>query len=92
MYLCSRIKNKYFKDMKTFNFVFGLFIALFCVLIVVLLDFDLFYTVGKFGGVSAWFVKNPFAGVALVGIIFFNVFFAFLSFVGLSMMRGKEIL
>ena len=78
--------------MKTFNFVFGLFIALFCVLFVVLLDLDLFYTVAKFGGVFAWFVKNPFAGSALVGIIFLNVVFAFLAFVGISMMRGKDIL
>ena len=78
--------------MKTFNFVFGLFIAFFCVLLVVLLDLDLFYTVAKFGGVFAWFVKNPFAGSALVGIIFFNVVFLFLSFVGISLMRGNEIL
>lgn len=74
--------------MKTFNFVFGLFIAL----LGVLLDFDLFYTVSKFAGVSAWFVKNPFAGSALVGIIFFNVVFAFISVAGISLMRGKEIL
>ena len=84
--------NKYFKDMKTFNFLFGLLIALLACVFVVLLDFDLYCTVGKFGGVSAWFGKNPFVFSALVGIIFFNVVFAFLSFVGLSMMRGKEIL
>ncbi len=77
--------------MKIFNFLLGFFVALACVLVVVLLDFDLFYTVGKFGGVSAWFVKNPFAGSALVGIIFFNFVFFFLSFVGLSLMRGKDI-
>lgn len=78
--------------MKTFNFLFGLLIALFGVLFVVLLDLDLFYTVAKFGGVSDWFVKNPFAGSALVGIIFFNVVFAFISVAGISLMRGKEIL
>ena len=38
MYLCSRIIHKYFKDMKTFNFVFGLLIALLACVFVVLLS------------------------------------------------------
>lgn len=78
--------------MKTFNFLSGLLITLFGVLFVVLLDLDLCYTVDKFGGVSAWFVKNPLAGSALVGLIFFNFVFSFISFVGISLMRGKDIL
>lgn len=46
--------------MKIFNFLLGFFVALACVLVVVLLDFDLFYTVGKFGGLALMRGKEIF--------------------------------
>lgn len=51
---------------------FGLFIMLFGVLVIVFLDFDLYNTICKFGGLSAYFAKNPFAGSAIVAVALFN--------------------
>lgn len=68
---------------------FGLFIMLFGVLVIVFLDFDLYNTICKFGGLSACFAKNPFAGSANVAVALLNFFFAAWSFVGFMFMRNK---
>lgn len=68
---------------------FGLFIMIFGVLVIVFLDFDLYNTICKFGGLSAYFAKNPFAGSAIVAVALFNFFFAAWSFAGFMFMRNK---
>lgn len=70
------------------KFFFGLFVTLFGVL-VVFLDLDLYNTICNFGGLSAYFAKNPFAGSANVVVALFNFFFAAWSFVGFLVMRNK---
>ena len=71
------------------KFFFGLFIMLFGVLVIVFLDLNLYNTICKFGGLSAYFAKNPFAGSAIVAVALFNFFFAALSFAGFMFMRNK---
>lgn len=71
------------------KFFFGLFVTLFGVLVVVFLDLDLYNTICNFGGLSAYFAKNPFAGSAIVAVALFNFFFAAWSFVGFLVMRNK---
>ena len=69
--------------------IYGLFITLFDVLVIVFLDLNLYNTICNFGGLSAYFAKNPFAGSAIVAVALFNFFFAAWSFVGFMFMRNK---
>lgn len=69
--------------------IYGLFITLFGVLVIVFLDLNLYNTICNFGGLSAYFAKNPFAGSAIVAVALFNFFFAAWSFVGFMFMRNK---
>lgn len=69
--------------------IYGLFITLFGVLVIVCLDLDLYNTICNFGGLSAYFAKNPFAGSAFVAVALFNFFFAVWSFAGFMYMRNK---
>lgn len=83
----KQIKNEYFKIME--KFLFGLFISLSGVLFIVFLDLDLYNTICNFGGVSAYFAKNPFADVAIFAVVLFDLFFVAWSFVGIMFMRNK---
>lgn len=83
----KQIKNKYFKIMK--KIIFGLFITLFGVLAIVFVDIDLYNTICNFGGLSAYFAKNPFADVAIFSIVLFDLFFVAWSFVGIMFMKNK---
>lgn len=69
--------------------IYGLFITLFGVWVIVFLDLYLYNTICNFGGLSAYFAKNPFAGSAIVAVALFNFFFAAWSFVGFMFMRNK---
>lgn len=69
--------------------IYELFITLFGVLVIVFLDLNLYNTICNFGGLSAYFAKNPFAGSAIVAVALFNFFFAAWSFVGFMFMRNK---
>lgn len=69
--------------------IYRLFITLFGVLVIVFLDLNLYNTICNFGGLSAYFAKNPFAGSAIVAVALFNFFFAAWSFVGFMFMRNK---
>ena len=91
LYLCSRkqITNKYFMIMKTLRIFLGLFFSIACLIVLVLIDIDTVNTVVNFGGLVAYFEKNPFAGAALASITFFNFFFALLAKAGLLIMHDK---
>ena len=69
--------------------IFGLFITLFGVLAIVFLDFDLYNTICYFGGLSAYFAKNPLADVAIFAIVLYDLFFIAWSFVGIMFMKKK---
>lgn len=69
--------------------IFGLFITLFGVLAIVFLDFDLYNTICYFGGLSAYFAKNPLADVAIFAIVLYDLFFIAWSFVGIMFMKNK---
>lgn len=75
--------------MKTFRIFLGLFFSVACSIVLVLIDIETYNTVVNFGGVVAYFGKNPFAGAALASITFFNFFFAVLAKAGLLIMRNK---
>lgn len=77
--------------MKTLDFIFGSLLALSGAIGIVILDTDFINTINEFGGLSAWFAKNPFAGSSIAAAILFNIIFAIFSLVGILQMRGKEI-
>lgn len=83
----KQIKNKNFKIMK--KIIFGLFITLFGVLTIVFLDLDLYNTICNFGGLSAYFAKNPFADVAIFAIVLFDLFFIAWSYAGIMFIKNK---
>lgn len=75
--------------MNTFRFFLGLFFSVACLIVLLLIDIDTYNTVVNFGGIVAYFGKNPFAGSVLASITFFNFFFAVLAYAGLLIMRDK---
>lgn len=83
----KQIKNKNFKIMK--KIIFGLFITLFGVLTIVFLDLNLYNTICNFGGLSAYFAKNPFADVAIFAIVLFDLFFIAWSYAGIMFIKNK---
>lgn len=75
--------------MKTFRIFLGLFFSVACLIVLVLIDIDTFNAVVNFGGLVAFFGKNPFAGAALASITFLNFFFALFAKAGLLIMCDK---
>lgn len=75
--------------MKTFRFLFGALFSLAWLVIIMLIDIDTIQVVENFGGIPAYFEKNPFAFSALLFIATLNVFFAVLVFAGYLIARDK---